>query len=275
MRLVEQSPKKGFKLLKKMELMYLPNVDVYYNLGVALLHQNRLEDAQRYFEKSLQLLPECEYARDNLDFTSRAIVILSKKCGKAELEEMGTLLISASESGFFDLAIKIGNLMIEIDKGPGALNDLGLAFQHQQRYDKALECYDKALRIDPNAKKTLSNKALCLLVTDKLKEAEMLYRRVVKLCPDYLQAWYHLGYISVSQKKYDEALSYLDKALALSDEYYLAWFVKYQALTALKRTEEAKKCLCRAIDLNPDYAAQLALGTDKKIVRTNMHAKPV
>ena len=188
---------------------------------------------------------------------------------------MGNLLSAATDSGFFDLAIRIGDVMVSIDKGPGALNDLGLTFYHKQEFDKALECYDKALEIDPNMHQAISNKAFCLMLTNKLGEAYTLYKRVVELSPDFLQGWYHLGYISINKKNYVEALSYLDKAIELNDEYYLAWFAKYHALMQLKRTDEADRCLKKAVDLNPEYAAQLAEGNWNKIPiqTTNMHAK--
>src|SRR3989337_3671138 len=127
MRLLEYSPKKGFKFLRKLELTYAPNVDVYYNMGVALLRLNKLEEAAKYFEKTLQLKADYEDARENLELTARARDIISRKCTEGDLEEMGTLANYARDAGLFALAIKIGNFMVEVDKKKvGALNDLGL-----------------------------------------------------------------------------------------------------------------------------------------------------
>lgn len=275
MHLLKQSPKKGFRLLRKLELTYPHNADIYYNLGVALLYQDKLEEAEKYFKKTLKLKADCQQAKDNLKFTVRIKEIFGKQCTEEDLEEMGTLLSSATDTGFFDLAIRIGNLMVSVDKGPGSLNDLGLTFYHKQEFDNALQCYNKALEIDPNMHEAISNKAFCLMVKNRLAEAYTLYKRVVELSPDFLQGWYHLGYLSLCKKNYVEALSYLDKAIELNDEYYLAWFAKYQALMQLKRTEEADKCLEKAVYLNPEYAAQLAEGNWDKIPiqTTNMHAK--
>src|SRR3990170_7353493 len=88
MRLLEYSQKKGFKFLRKLELAYAPNVDVYYNMGVVLLRLNKLEDAARYFEKTLQLKADYEDARENLELTVRARNILNRKCTEGDLEEM-------------------------------------------------------------------------------------------------------------------------------------------------------------------------------------------
>jgi tetratricopeptide (TPR) repeat protein len=273
MQVLKHNPKKGFELLKKLELTYPANADICYNLGVALLRQDRLEEAQEYFEKTLKIDEDIEYAKDNLDFTKRVREILAKECTGKDLEEMGALLISATDTGFFDLATRIGNLMVDIDKGPGALNDLGLTFQHQQKIDKAIECYDKALRINPNMPNAISNKAFCLMITNRLNEAYSLYKRLIVLKPEFLQGWYHMGIINIEKKEYEEALPYLDKAIELNDHYYLAYVAKYEALRNLKRTDEANLCWDKAVELNPDYAMQLALGKTNEVHMSHMHSK--
>jgi len=274
MQLLEYSPKKGFEFLRRLEVTYPPNVDVYYNMGVALLHLGRFEEAERYFGKTLRLEADHEYARGNLDLLVRIRKIFNKEHAEADLEDMGTLASDARDAGLFDLARRIANIMVEVDKGPGALNDLGLTFQDQKEFDKALECYDRALKIDPNMREALSNKACCLMLTNKLDESHRLYERLIELNPDFLQGWYHLGFINIKKENYTEALNYLDKAIELNDEYYLAWFAKHKALAELKRTEEAKQCWEKVVDLNPEYAMQLAFGEVDDVHTTNMHAKP-
>ena len=275
MRLLTYSPKKGLKFLHRLELTYAPNVDVYYNMGVVLLRLNKLEEAARYFEKTLQLKADYEDARENLGLIMRTRAILNKKNTETDLEEMGTLADYAREGELFELAKIIGALMVDVDKEKiGALNDLGLTFQAQKEFGEAIKSYDKALEIEPDMFEALSNKAFCMMLTDRLDEAYRLYKRTIELSPDFLQGWYHLGYINIKRENYAEALDYLDKAIELNDEYYLAWFAKHDLLTKMNRTEEAKQCLNKAIELNPEYAVQLALGEGEKAHTTNIHAKP-
>jgi tetratricopeptide (TPR) repeat protein len=275
MRLLTYSPKKGLKFLHKLELTYAPNVDVYYNMGVVLLLLNKLEEAARYFEKSLQLKADYEDARENLGLIVRIRTILNKKNTETDLEEMGTLADYAREGELFELAKIIGALMVDVDKEKiGALNDLGLTFQAQRKFDEAIKYYDKALEIKPDMFEALSNKAFCMMLTDRFDEAYRLYEKSIELKNDFLQGWYHRGYINIKRENYPEALNCLDKAIELNDEYYLAWFAKYDLLTKMNRTEEAERCLKKATELNVEYAAQLALGEGKKVHTTNMHSKP-
>jgi tetratricopeptide (TPR) repeat protein len=169
--LLADSPEKGLEVLRKLEVNYPPNVDVYYNTGVALLHLGRYDEAERYFEKALQTEPDNEYIRENLDSLLSLKKILSKRCSQDDLEEMGTVANTARDAGRLELAERIGNLMVDIDRGPGAFNDLGLTFQYQQEFEKAIQCYDKGLGIDPDMREALSNKAFCLMMTEKLDEA--------------------------------------------------------------------------------------------------------
>lgn len=274
MRLLEYSPKKGFKFLRKMELAYSPNVDVYYNMGVALLHLNRLEDAMRYFEKTLRLEENHEPARENLDQLQRIMKILNKKCTEEDIEEMGTLANIARESKLFDIALRIGSIMVEVDsEKKGSLNDLGLTYQAQKKFEEAAEYYDMALKIDPDMAEALSNKAFCMLISNRLDDAYRLCERSVELNPDFLQSWYHLGLIDINRANYDEALNHLNRAIELNDEYYLAWIAKYDLFCRMKKPEEAERCLDKAIELNPEFAAQIVLGKAGRIHTTNMHSK--
>ncbi len=275
MRLLTYSPKKGLKFLHRLELTYAPNIDVYYNMGVVLLRLNKLEEAARYFEKTLQLKADYEDAQENLGLILRIRTIFNRKNTETDLEEMGTLADYAREGELFELAKIIGALMVDVDKEKiRSLNDLGLTFQAQKKFDEAIKYYDKALEIKPDMFEALANKAFCMILTDRFDEAYRLYEKSIELKNDFLQGWYHLGYINIKRGNYFEALNCLDKAIELNDEYYLAWFAKYNLLTKMNRTEEAERCLKKATELNVEYVAQLALGEGKSVHTTNMHSKP-
>ena len=273
-RLLTISPKKGLNFLHRLELTYAPNVIVYFNMGVVLLRLNKLEEAARYFEKTLQLKADYEDAQQNLDLIVRTMTTLNKKNKETDLEEMAILADYAREGELFELAKIIGALMVDVDKEKiCSLNDLGLTFQAQEKFDEAIKYYDKALEIKPDMFEALANKAYCMMLTDRFDEAYRLYEKSIEVKNDFLQGWYHLGYINLKRENYPEALKCLDKAIELNDEYYLAWFAKYDLLTKMNRPEEADRCLKKATELNLAYAIQHALGEGKKAHTTNMHSK--
>lgn len=63
-------------------------------------------------------------------------------------------------------------------------NNNGYAFRKQSKYQSAIECYDKAIKLQPN----------------------------------YAKAWYNKGYILEKQGKYEEALHCFDKAIEFNPQ---------------------------------------------------------
>jgi tetratricopeptide (TPR) repeat protein len=280
----QQSPAAGLRYLKNLEAKYAPDPDVHCNMGVAFMHLDRFEEARVCFEKALALDKGHEYARSNLNFAVRAARLLSKTPSEADLDEMGTVANVARESGFFELALKVGEMMLGIAKDKyGSLNDLALTYQHQKKLDKALEYYDMALSMKPDMFEAVANKGLCLLMMNRVEESFALHCRAVEMKPDYLQGWYHLGCIEISRGRTEESVRYLDRALELNDEYYLAWLAKSEVLRKMGRGDEAESCLNRAMKLNPEYAAQAIFGRRGKrkgswtarAHTSGMHAKRV
>jgi tetratricopeptide (TPR) repeat protein len=274
---LDLSPEKGIKLLRSLARRYGPNVDVYYNTGVTLVRLGELEKAASCFEDILKLEPDNSDALRSLDLTRRTIRILkgNEKFATSDLEWMGGAANAARNSDIFQIALRIGEKMVEADPGVGALNDLGLTHQCMGEYDKAIECFDRALQIEPDMPEALSQKALCLMIKNRLDEASVLYSKVVQLKPDFPQGWYNLGIISIRKNNYDEAITLLDKAIGLNDEYYMAWFAKCQALRGLNRMEDAAECLKRAIAINPEYVAASLSGKGIDRHTSNIRAKSV
>jgi tetratricopeptide (TPR) repeat protein len=118
----------------------------------------------------------------------------------------------------YDEAIQYYDKVLAINPSAvGALNSKGLALDHLQRYDEALQSFDKALEIDPSSVNALNNKGLAL---------------------DHLQ-------------RYDEALSYFDKALSINPSSVNALTNKGLALDHLQRYDEALQSFDKALEIDP------------------------
>jgi protein O-GlcNAc transferase len=59
---------------------------------------------------------------------------------------------------------------------------------------------------------------------------------------------------SKSLKRYEEALTSYDRAIAIKPDYAEAYYNRGNALQELKRLEEALASYDRAIEIKPDYA---------------------
>ena len=61
------------------------------------------------------------------------------------------------------------------------------------KFEDALECYDKALAIDPNDKDILYNKGLTLHSLNRHDEAFQYYDRALQIDPNYILVLYNKG----------------------------------------------------------------------------------
>jgi Flp pilus assembly protein TadD len=126
----------------------------------------------------------------------------------------------------------------------GALRALG-------RTEEALDCYDRALALNPRDEQAWYNKGVALGALGRTEEALDCYDRALALNPRYEQAWSNKGVALGALGRTEEALDCYDRALALNPRYEQAWSNKGVALGALGRTEEELDCYDRALALNP------------------------
>lgn len=112
--------------------------------------------------------------------------------------------------GAYANAIKeYDRLLIEI---PRILDRKGFALHSLMLYDEAIECYDKALQIEPNLAFIWNNKGIAL----------------------------H------NLKKYGDAIKCYDRAIEIDPSYTYAWLSKGRVLDVLGRHKEARRCFKRA-----------------------------
>jgi predicted O-linked N-acetylglucosamine transferase (SPINDLY family) len=96
--------------------------------------------------------------------------------------------------------------------------------------------------------------ALTLHQQGRLDEAEALYREIVCLQPEHVDALQLLATIAAQRKHFAEAVSLFDQALAINPSHPLLLNNFGNALQELKRYEEAIASYDRALALNPAYA---------------------
>jgi len=106
----------------------------------------------------------------------------------------------------------------------------------------------------------LLSRALALHQAGNLGDAEALYRAVLasdpknaEVLPAHL-AYNNLGAILQKTRRYDEALTNYNKAIALKPDYAKAYYNRGNALQDLKHYDEALASYEKAIALKPGYA---------------------
>ncbi|MDD1678986.1 MAG: tetratricopeptide repeat protein [Methanomicrobiales archaeon] len=127
--------------------------------------------------------------------------------------------------------------------------------------------YDMALSIDPNNVRALVGKGICLsgaakisVEKGKYEDAMTFFDKAITIDPNYADAWHYKGW-ALSQQRRDDAIPVLDKAIALDPTNVNILGSKANALVQLQRNSEAIPVLEKAISINPNsYRLWAAIG---------------
>ncbi|NQU98457.1 tetratricopeptide repeat protein [Candidatus Woesearchaeota archaeon] len=96
-----------------------------------------------------------------------------------------------------------------------------------------------------------SNKGVELYNQRKLEEAVECFYRAIEINPKDADTWNNKGTTLGEQGKLEEAIESYDRATEINPEYTTAWNNKGIALNELGKPEEAIKAYERAIELDP------------------------
>ncbi|MEL6351539.1 MAG: tetratricopeptide repeat protein, partial [Cyanobacteria bacterium J06627_28] len=87
---------------------------------------------------------------------------------------------------------------------------------------------------------------------ERYQEALDSYDRAIELQPDYHYAWNSRGNTLRDLERYQEALDSYDRAIELQPDYHYAWSNKGYVFYRLHRLQESIQCFVEVTKLNPD-----------------------
>ncbi len=134
----------------------------------------------------------------------------------------------------------------------------GIALVESNRYEEAIECYDKAIEINAEDADVWYNKGVALDGLYRDEEARECYDnaiecydKLIEIDPEDATEWNNKGVALVGLNRNEEAIECFDKLIELGSEDADAWRKKGRALALLNRDEEAIECYDKAIEINP------------------------
>jgi tetratricopeptide (TPR) repeat protein len=130
-----------------------------------------------------------------------------------------------------------------------ALNVKGMNLVRTQQLRSALECFEKALRLNPNHSKAWYNKGMSLVSLGESKEEALhCFEKAIEINPLDPEAWNNKGAVLALLEKEQDALICYERALELKPSYALAWQNKGLLLLRSGNKKEAKDCFKNAVD---------------------------
>jgi len=138
-------------------------------------------------------------------------------------------------------------------KTPIEWNDEGIKLASEGKYENALECFDKAIEINPQYANAWFNKGCILADLNRYEEAIEANDKVIEINPQDADAWDQKGHLLYKLGKYEEAIEAYDKVIEINPQNADAWNDKGATLDDLNRYEEAIDAYNEVIEINPQY----------------------
>lgn len=171
----------------------------------------------------------------------------------------------------------------------GFWSNKGISLVALKRYEKALNCYDKALQIDPQSPVVWDNKGNALLNLRRYAEALDCYDKALTIVSRIVLAGLELFAESGADPKsiwnnksialdhlgrFQEAIKCYDSALAIDPKNMAAWTNKGNALKQLSQLNAAVICYDSTLAIDSRYLfAWIAKGT--ALLEHNRHKDAV
>jgi tetratricopeptide (TPR) repeat protein len=97
---------------------------------------------------------------------------------------------------------------------------------------------------------------------ERYEDAIVCFGKAIKLKPDSYKAWNNRGYALVRLGRDDEAIESFDKALGMKPDYASAYYNKAACYALQRQVELALENLQRAVEINPNYKEEASTDID-------------
>ncbi|MFP6809129.1 MAG: sulfotransferase [Pseudomonadales bacterium] len=222
-------------------------------LGVALMRQNKFEEALKYLSKSVKNAPGLAGGHEQYGLALAAL----GRFNEAEESLQRALALDPNSKtvhakltrlqlmqGKDEESRKTRERMFEINPQLQKLQE-ARTLQADGKLDEARKIVKSVLREDPVDVNALSSMAGICMAQDAFNDAEAFLRKALELAPDFGHAWSLLSLALKEQSKFDEAVNALEKACSLEPKnadwhsnlgnLLLAWGKEERALDSFNK----------------------------------------
>jgi tetratricopeptide (TPR) repeat protein len=212
--------------LRALEARFPGEVNCLWLLGVALLDQDKIASSIATLERALAAAPEFADARVDL---ARAY----RRDGRAEQARQEVRRVLQAQPHHHRAWLAYGDALVDLGK-----------------YEEARVAFERARLTDPQRARI--EKATAALLANERREAEELFREVLREDPSHVAALCGLAAVSLAADVPADAERLLRHALRQSAHLPLAWRGLGSTLVALGRLEEADAAARLASQIEPD-----------------------
>ncbi|MGD9684678.1 MAG: tetratricopeptide repeat protein [Candidatus Obscuribacterales bacterium] len=145
----------------------------------------------------------------------------------------------------------VGLLAVEPDNEDAVIL-LSFTYGNQQRYEKAKELAENAIRLSPTYYRAFQALSVAELGFDHYVEAEAAAREAIRLEPDFSQLHGLLSRALYWQLRFQEAEESAREGLSLDPDCVYCLRARADALLSLNKLDEAEEAIARGLELSPE-----------------------
>jgi tetratricopeptide (TPR) repeat protein/serine/threonine protein kinase len=217
-------------LLRNCSVLRPNDPKLHNNRGLIRFRQRRWDEAIKAYEEALHRQPDYLMAYANL------MLVHAESKQPARAEAVWRRLLARNPS--------------PQEQAQGQ-DTLGVAYERVGKLDLALAHYTRAVRLDPNFARALSNRAIILGSLGRAREAEEDLRRALQLQPKDAETWFALGSEYARQKRYPQAIDAFTRAIQFHPKFWKAWYNRGVVFRMQKRYQKALDDQNRVLELTP------------------------
>ncbi len=131
------------------------------------------------------------------------------------------------------------------------LNNSGVMAYHNGQYEKALELFQDAIRLDPDFTEGYNNLGLTYTEVGHEENATDAFKKAIELNPDIPAAYNNLGYVFYRLGSYEEAIEMYNEAIGKSKDNSSAYTNLGNAFYKLDRIDDAIDAWKQALEIDP------------------------
>jgi tetratricopeptide (TPR) repeat protein len=164
-----------------------------------------------------------------------------------------TIILGTEKNQRPDIALKAAQQLLRQNQSVLHWTTLGYVYGLLNKTDLEIDCYQKALRKEPNNRNALFNLGLAYLQQRRYAKSQETFQKITAIFPEDHEAWFHLGLSFEKQDRWDDGSRAYQKAVTVKPSYGEAWLNLGGIYATIKRPdleiETYKKCL----ESNPNY----------------------
>ncbi|MGA2094228.1 MAG: tetratricopeptide repeat protein [Sedimentisphaerales bacterium] len=270
MALMEKDDIVGARREFETALKFSPGLtNAIYNIAGTYVLENRIDEAIERYNEVLKIIPG--YARA---YSALAYMYIKKGDSQHALElyheglkynplndllhgGLGSLLL---QNGDVNEAIPEMETAVKIKPNAEIYCNLGAVFYSKGNTEKALDCYQKAAKLNPANAEAHYNLGNIYLEKNRLTAAVSAYDKAIKAKPGYVKAYSNMGVAFLQMELPDKAIEQFRRAIELEPNNLDARFNLANALADKGLLDESAENFRKVISLSPqDTIARLRL----------------